>query len=406
MRHIILSFTFLLAVNVLHAQLTWVPCTMPVNTLTLLTVGPYGELVTFEATSPIHPKVSTDGGQTWQTRAGAGGPNGIALFDARLHVTNAGTLLLWGSGNGGSSYALWRSTDGGDTFTALGAANGIPGARYFMGFSSGPGGDVYLYGEGILRSTDDGQSWTSIVGASTALTSMAVTTTHIWAVQLSAVYRGNLDGTGFTAISTGAVQVTNGLGVARGMNDRIIAVGGSDRVITTADGGSTWQAVNTGITTTLNNELAHIAASLSSDTWVTAKQITVFSTDNGGAPWANAGNGLGLAGNEPVQGVFCDSTGTFYLYGYFHLYRSNTSTGLAQGAQMRESSAYPNPTEGAVRLPDTYKGLSCQVCDAAGREVLRVQVGYDGTVDLGALEAGRYHVRTADGRTCPVQVVH
>ena len=47
---------------------------------------------------------------------------------------------------------------------------------------------------------------------------------------------------------------------------RIIAVGGVDRVITTADGGNTWQAVNTGITNTLNNELQHIAASLSSDT--------------------------------------------------------------------------------------------------------------------------------------------
>jgi len=242
------------------------------------------------------------------------------------------------------------------------------------------------------------------VGASTFLTSMAVTTTHIWAVQLSAVYRGNLDGTGFTAISTGAVQVTNGLGIARGMNDRIIAVGGSDRVITTADGGNTWQAVNTGITTTLNNQLQHVAASLGSDTWVTAKQITVFSTDNGGAPWVNASSGLGFAGNEPIQGVFCDSTGTFYMYGYFHLYRSNTATGIEASPMVSEGTVYPNPTDGPVRLPSSFAGRPCQVIDAAGREVLSVQVGYEGTLDLSALENGRYLLRSADAMV-PVQVL-
>ncbi len=384
-----------------QAQLTWIPCTMPVNTLTTLAMGPYGELVTLLNTNPAQVRVSTDQGQSWQNHAGTGGPNGTFLSESRLHLTNAATILVWGSVNGGSSYGLWRSADGGDTFAPVG---GIPTNRYFMGFSSGPNGDVYLYGEGVLRSTDDGQSWTSIVGASTMLMSMAVTTTNIWAVQLSAVYRGNLDGSGFTAISTGAVQVTNGLGIARGMNDRVIAVGGVDRVITTADGGNTWQAVNTGITTTLNNELQHIAASLSSDTWITAKQITVFSTDNGGAPWVNASSGLGFAGNEPIQGVFCDSTGTFYLYGYFHLYRSNTGTGIEAAPIANEGMVYPNPTEGAVRLPSTFAGQHCQVIDAAGREVLRVQVGYDATLDLGALENGRYLLRSADA-VVPVQVL-
>ncbi len=400
-----LLFALLLSTITMHAQLTWVPCTMPVNTLTTLTVGPNGELMTLLNTNPAQVRMSTDQGQTWQDHPGSGGPNGNFLSETRLHLTSASTILVWGSVNGGSTYNVWRSADGGDTFTALGTANGIPAGRYFMGFSSGPSGDVYLYGEGILRSTDDGQTWTSIVGTSTFLTSMAVTTTHIWAVQLSAVYRGNLDGTGFTAISTGVVQVTNGLGITRGMNDRIIVVGGSDRAITTADGGNTWQAVNTGITTTLNNELQHIAASLSSDIWVTAKQITVFSTDNGGAPWVNASSGLGFAGNEPIQGVFCDPTGTFYLYGYFHLYRSNTTTGLAAMMAQEKGAAYPNPTNGPVRLPPTFNGQACQVIDAAGREVLQVQVGHLGTVDLGALENGRYLLRSATS-SVTVQVLH
>lgn len=383
-----------------QAQLTWIPCTMPVNTLTTLAMGPYGELVTLLNTNPAQVRMSTDQGQSWQNHAGTGGPNGTFLSETRLHLTNAATMLVWGSVNGGSSYGLWRSTDGGDTFDPVG---GIPTNRYFMGFSSGPNGDVYLYGEGILRSIDDGQTWTSIVGASTFVTAAVANTTNLYAVQLGVVYKGGLDGTGFAAIPTSGVQVTNGLGLARGMNDRIIAVGGSDKVISTTDNGASWTAMNTGIGST-PTELEHIAASLSSDTWVTAKQITVFSTDNGGAPWVNASSGLGFAGNEPIQGVFCDSTGTFYLYGYFHLYRSNTGTGVTSPMAIAEGNAYPNPTNGPVRLPSTFAGQPCQVIDAAGREVMRVQVGYDGMLDLGALENGRYLLRSA-AAVVPVQVL-
>jgi len=45
------------------------------------------------------------------------------------------------------------------------------------------------------------------------------------------------------------------------------------------------------------------------------------------------------------------------------------------------------------------------VIDAAGREVMRTPGGFDGVVDLGALESGRYLVRSA-GAVVPVQVQH
>jgi hypothetical protein len=58
-----------------------------------------------------------------------------------------------------------------------------------------------------------------------------------------------------------------------------------------------------------------------------------------------------------------------------------------------------------VRLPQRFSGQACQVIDAAGREVRRVQVGHDGTVDLGVLEDGRYLLRCA-AAVVPVQVLH
>lgn len=401
----LIHFTVLLlsAAGPASAQLTWTPCTMPVNTLTLLALGPNGELVTLLNTNPAQPRISTDQGQTWTNTPGIGGPNGMLLSDARLHITITGSILVWGTVNGGGTYGLWRSADGGNTFSP---AAGVPGNRYFMGFSSAPHGDVYVYGEGVLRSTDDGQTWTSIVGANIMLTSLAVNATHIWGVHLNDLYRGDPDGTAFAPIATGSYAIGNGLGVARGMNERIIAVGGGDRLITTTDGGLSWQSPTAGITSTLNNELQHVAASLGSDTWVTAKQVTVFSTGNGGAPWANAGTGLGFAGNEPIQGIFCDSTGTFYLYGYFHLYRSGISTGQNAPEAGAEISVYPVPSTGVVWLKDVPAGIPVQVIDLAGRHVRRLMVEHDGLVDLGALESGRYLLRIGPGPAVPVQIQH
>ena len=389
----------------LQAQLTWIPCTMPTNTLTDLALGPNGELATFQTTNPIQPIVSVDQGQSWQTHAGVGGPNGNALMNHSLHISITGTLLLWGTN--GLSGSVWRSVDGGDTFTQVGSTNGIPASGFYMGFASSPIGDLYLYGEGILRSTDDGQNWTSIVDASTFLTSMAATTTQIWAVQLSAVYRGGLDGSGFAAISTGAATVTNGNGIAIGMNDRIIAVGGEDRVITSTDGGDTWFHVTSGIGPTANSELQHVAASLSSDTWVTGKQISAFYTDNAGEPWVDGNIGLGLAPNEPIQAIFCDPSGTFYLYGYFHLYRSDISTAIADPGTKGGAVLYPNPTDGTVWLPERIAGQSLRVFDMAGREVLRSTADRNGTVDLGCLENGHYFMRSALGEQFgAVHVLH
>lgn len=406
MRTLLFSTLLLATLLPATAQLSWVPCTMPTNTLTLLAMGPNGELVTLLPTNPAQPRVSTDQGQTWVNRTGTGGPNGAFLTDARLHLTITGTMLIWGTANGGSSYNLWRSADGGNTFVQLNATNGIPAARFFMGFNSSPNGDVYLYGEGVLRSTDDGQNWVSIVPSTTFINALASNTTNMFGLYLDVVYKGALDGSGFAAMNTSGTDVTNGLGIARGMNERIIAVGGADRVITSVDNGSTWQTANTGLGVT-PTEFQHVAASLMTDRWVIGKQVSVRYTDDAGASWQTAETGLGLAQNEPIQAIFCDSAGTFYLYGYFHLYRSEMSTGITDPRSEGDVFLHPNPTEGTVWLAQSNAGQVFRVFDMAGRQVLRPTVAWNGTIDLGGLENGRYFLCSKDGnRIVPVQVAH
>ena len=49
-----------------------------------------------------------------------------------------------------------------------------------------------------------------------------------------------------------------------------------------------------------------------------------------------------------------------------------------------------------MRLHSTFVAQPCHVIDAPGREVLRVQVGYDTSLDLVALNSGRYLLRSDD----------
>ncbi|MCB0782186.1 MAG: T9SS type A sorting domain-containing protein [Flavobacteriales bacterium] len=376
------------------AQLTWVPCTMPVNTLTHLDLGPSGELYTFTTTNPIQIKVSTDQGLTWQTRPGTGGPNGMLLFDQRFFVTPAGSILFWG--NTGIGTFLWRSDDGGNSFTQLVAPQGVPSGRFFLGFGSSPAGDVYLYGQGVMHSDDDGLTWTSIASTSTGIDALAANTQSVFALRFGTVYQGALDGTGFAGTNTSGALVTDGRAITDGLNDRMVAVGGTDKVITTTDNGNLWAAANTGLGS-VPTEYDRVAASPLADRWVIAKQIGVRYTDDAGSSWSVAETGLSLAPNEPIQGVFCDPTGVFYLFGYSHLYRSDISTGVIEEVE-GSTPIWPNPTTGSVNLPLSFAGTQVEVCDLAGKVVGTHTASPQGAIDLAGLRPGRYIVRSLDGR--------
>ena len=96
-RYVILLLFVIGLTSKSHAQLMWQTIPSPVGTLTQLSLGPNGELATYQNGNPIQPKISTDGGNTWQTMAGTGGPNGNFAFDQRWHMTNAGSLLFAGA---------------------------------------------------------------------------------------------------------------------------------------------------------------------------------------------------------------------------------------------------------------------------------------------------------------------
>jgi hypothetical protein len=104
--------------------------------------------------------LSTNGGSTWKD-IGPNLPAGTS-FCTHAVVFDPKTFLVGCSGWGGGTDGIFRSTDGGGTWksvsTASAANNPLRAAD----------GAIYwpiIYDKGLLKSTDQGQSWTQIVSS-------------------------------------------------------------------------------------------------------------------------------------------------------------------------------------------------------------------------------------------------
>ncbi|GEC03312.1 xyloglucanase [Streptomyces spinoverrucosus] len=109
--------------------------------------------------------VSTDGGATFTASAASGLPSGDSVRFKALPGAEGDIWLAGGAPDG--AYGLWRSTDGGASFTKLsnveqadtiGFGKAAPGASYQTLYTSAKIGGV----RGIFRSTDQGATWTRI----------------------------------------------------------------------------------------------------------------------------------------------------------------------------------------------------------------------------------------------------
>jgi photosystem II stability/assembly factor-like uncharacterized protein len=101
---------------------------------------------------------STDGGMTWTNVGGALPANTACSFPV---VIDSQTHLVGCDGYGGGPAGVYRTTDGANTWTAVSTSGG------FHAPLVASDGSIYWAsgnGAGMIRSTNNGQTWTTVVG--------------------------------------------------------------------------------------------------------------------------------------------------------------------------------------------------------------------------------------------------
>jgi photosystem II stability/assembly factor-like uncharacterized protein len=187
---------------------------------------------------------SSDGGRTW-TSCTFGSPS-IYVYGVTVGLDR--TVYVGTAGEG-----LWKSTDLGASFTRV-AGTTIVDSRS-IAIDPTDGRRVFSAGNrGLYRTTDGGTTWTQSI---TVFTSNVVIDSHnpnvVYAsTQANGVLRSADGGETFSAINTGltTLRTSRGAGVLIDPRDsRVLYVGTEGGgVFTSRDGGASWSAINQGLT--------------------------------------------------------------------------------------------------------------------------------------------------------------
>jgi photosystem II stability/assembly factor-like uncharacterized protein len=278
-------------------------------------------------------------GTRWQTI----GPRAIPISGTSIgristiaiHPTNTSTIYV-----GGAQGGVWRSTDNGVTWTALTdkacslAMGSIaldpvnPAIVYAATGEQHFSGDSY-YGCGVLRSTDGGNTWTRL-GANVFVrsriarlviipsTAGTVATTTLLAASDNGLWRSLDGGASWTVVRSG---IATDLVVDPG-NDRIIFVAiRGQGVFRSADRGTTWAPAGTGFPTA-NVGRINIAITPTSTSRLfasvhnqsTSALLGIWTTTDAGVSWAQL----------PAAGASCGTQCWYDMFIAVHPTEPNT----------------------------------------------------------------------------------
>ncbi|MBF0476590.1 MAG: hypothetical protein HQK59_12330 [Deltaproteobacteria bacterium] len=227
--------------------------------------------------------------------------------DSTNNIVYAGT-----DGNKTSSGGVYKTTDGGTTWTATDSTH-LPPSDVVSSLAVDPANSNTVYAGtlwgGVFKTTNGGTSWTNINGA---------TLTHNYITSLTisggTVYAGT-DGGPFYSTDGGASWTQGNAAqvnaLATGTAGTVYA-GTLGGVSKTTDGGTTWNnAIGTGLTA--------ITYSLTADTVGKVYAGTdggVFETANSSMAWTQINAGLATWDDLTVWSLTTDTNGTVYAGGH------------------------------------------------------------------------------------------
>lgn len=258
---------------------------------------------------------STDGGNTWNTTGLTWNSNqGRTIGRVLINPSNPQNILVF------SSAGIFRSTNGGTTFTTATGSFGCSDGE----FKPGDPNTVYACGTTFRRSTDGGATWTAVTLPLTGIgrLSMAVTPGNSAYVYLLAAnntdngYKGlarsTNSGTSFTSQSTtpNILGFDNGADAGgQGWYDLAIAASPTNAEEVIIGGINHWRSTNGGSTWTMISHWyggfskPYVHADVHDIQYLPGSGTTIFSandggffkTTNSGSAWTDLSSNLAIA---------------------------------------------------------------------------------------------------------------
>jgi hypothetical protein len=234
--------------------------------------------------------LSTNNGTTW-TAVNSGLTTGLAMRFTSFAVSGSNIFA------GGDGFFL--STNNGTTWTAV---NSWPFMDNFTSLAvSGSNTFAGTNGNGVYLSTNNGTTWTAVnsgltngltIGLAMYVTSLAISGSNIFAGTQGGVFLSTNNGTSWTAVNSG---ITTGFAVS-GSN---IFAGTDDGVFLSTNNGATWAAVDSGLTNTSSSIQCHYTCMQITSLAVSGSNIIagtngngVFFSNNNGTSWTAVNSGL------------------------------------------------------------------------------------------------------------------
>jgi photosystem II stability/assembly factor-like uncharacterized protein len=274
---------------------------------------------------------STDGGASWAAvklppEAGplpGGWHDGV---DA-LAIDPQSTSTLYA----GSSYGVFKSTDGGTNWSAL---DGLPSGLFgFRTLAINPQNTsiVYAGGAGVFKSTDGGAKWSAANSGmpNAAVVALAIDSQNprtIYAVTNRGVFKSIDGGSSWSAVDLGMPDFLVSALAIDPQDPNTVYVSGNGAIFESTNGGLSWSASTFGQTVTAASAIVALAVDPQNSGTVYAATMSdgVFKTMDGGTNWRAANSGLTATGVDALA-IHPQNPGTIYAAGY-GVYRS-TDTG-------------------------------------------------------------------------------
>lgn len=239
---------------------------------------------------------SADAGGLW-TAAGptlAGRPVLALAIDRETPAVLYAAVPEHTAANGPGAGGVFRSTDGGATFSDIGAGLSIRDARAVAVAAQSPG-TVYAGGAaGLFRRVEADATWAAVHTRLRAVTIRALvvdpeTPSRLYATSSSGVLSST--DAGATWSTLWAVPTVNALAVDAQVPSTLYVSRESEGVFRSTNGGTHWTAVNAGLTTLTVTSLA-VDPQATGTVYAGTSGGGVFRTTNAGASWTAVNTGL------------------------------------------------------------------------------------------------------------------